>query len=129
MNDIPASPATPEAGMTTVSSDERNLAVLAHLSGLCGAFIPLGNIAAPVLFWVMQKDKSEFVGEHAKAAVNFQITSAIAFVACLVLMVVGIGFLLLPLLGLAWLIITVLAAVTVARGDSYRYPVSLELLK
>ena len=40
-----------------------------------------------------------------------------------------IGFLLLPLVGLAWLIFTIIGAMKANNGEAYRYPFALRLIK
>jgi uncharacterized Tic20 family protein len=53
----------------------------------------------------------------------------IAFVGAWILMFVLIGALLMPLLLIANLVFCILAAVAVSKGEHYRYPVALRLLK
>ena len=45
-----------------------------HLSTFSRFFFPLGNFIGPLLLWVANKDKSDFIDAHGKQAINFQIS-------------------------------------------------------
>lgn len=107
----------------TPNNDDRNLAMLAHLLGIVSGFI------GALIIWLIKKDQSAFIDEQGKEALNFQITMLIAFVVAGMLMVILIGALLMPLLFVANLVFCILAAVAVSKGEHYRYPVALRLLK
>jgi uncharacterized Tic20 family protein len=108
---------------TTPSTDDRNLAMLAHLLGIVSGFV------GALIIWLIKKDQSAYVDEQGKEALNFQITMLIAFVGALILMFILIGMLLMPLLLIANLVFCILAAVAASNGKSYRYPVAIRLLK
>ena len=99
--------------------------MLTHLSGILLGFI------VPLVIWLTNKDKPEkaWLNEQAKEALNFQILIAIAYVACTILVVILIGGLLLPVVWLVNLIFCILAGVAVNKGENYRYPFSLRLIK
>ena len=107
----------------TPSNDDRNLAMLAHLLGIVSGFV------GALIIWLIKKDQSPFVDEQGKEALNFQITMMIAIVGAWILMFVLIGMLLLPLLLIANLVFCILAAVAVSRGEHYKYPFVIRLLK
>lgn len=109
----------------TASSEDRNLAMLTHLSGILLGFI------VPLIIWLTNKDKADkaWLIEQAKEALNFQILIAIAYVACSILVFILIGGLLLPVVWLANLIFCILAGMAVNKGENYRYPFSLRLIK
>ena len=46
--------------------EERTMAMLCHLSSLAGLIIPVpfANIIAPLIFWLINKDKMPFVDEQ-----------------------------------------------------------------
>ena len=115
----PSPPATTEP-----SSDDRNLAMLTHLSGF------IFSLIVPLIVWLVHKDRADkayLVGE-AKEALNFQITVLIGYVICGVLAVILIGALLGWLLWLANLILCIVAAVKVSSDGNYRYPFALRLV-
>ncbi|GAB3344820.1 DUF4870 domain-containing protein [Marilutibacter aestuarii] len=105
-------------------SDDRNIAMLTHLSGL------LFSIVMPLVVWLINKDNpgKAYLNAQAKEALNFQITVLIAFVVSFILTFVLIGALLMPLVGLANLILCIVAAVKTANGEDFRYPFTLRLI-
>jgi uncharacterized protein len=119
---VPPAPGTP-------SESERTWGMLAHLSALAGLVFPLvGNILGPLFVSIGRGDRSAFVAAHAKEALNFNITVTLAAVVGGVLMLVFVGFLLLCALFIAWLVMTLLAAIRASEGAAYRYPFALRFL-
>lgn len=108
--------------MSDVSSDDKNIAVLTHLGGIFFGFIPA------LIVWLLKKDDSAFIGEQAREALNFQITVLIAFIVAWVLVWVLVGLALLPLIYLANLVLCIVAAVNVSKGEHYQYPFALRLI-
>lgn len=106
-----------------VSEDDRNLAVAAHLSAFPAAMIvisPLGPLTAYLL-----SANRPFVRANAVEAFNFNLTMWIGVMVSFVLMFLGIGFITLPLFGLAMLVFHIVAAVKARDGVVYRYPMSI----
>ena len=132
MNDINPAPVGAES---SISADERLWGMIAHLSALAGFIIPFGNIAGPLIVWMIKKDAMPFVDDQGKESLNFNITVAIVFLALLLLSIVtfGIGLIIaIPLwiiIGLAWLVLTIIAALKAKDGIAYRYPFTLRLIK
>jgi uncharacterized Tic20 family protein len=109
---------------------DRTWAMLAHLSALAGLVVWVaGCVLGPLAVWISRRDQSAFVAEHAREALNFNITVALAAIVCLLLMLVFIGFILGTALFIAWLVLTLIAAIKASEGAVYRYPVSLRLVK
>jgi uncharacterized protein len=105
-----------------ITPDDKNIAVLTHLGGIFFGFIPA------LIVWLLKKDDSVFVGEQAREALNFQITVLIGYVAAWVLAFVLIGFLLLPAIYVTNLVLCIVAAAKVSKGESYQYPFALRLI-
>ena len=125
--DGPNSLATPGAAPT---ENERTWGMLAHLSALAGLVLPLvGIVVGPLVVWLSRRDQSEFVAGHAREALNFNISVLLGALACMLLMLVFIGFLLGTALFIAWLVMTLIAAIKASEGHPYRYPFSLRLVK
>jgi uncharacterized Tic20 family protein len=53
---------------------EKNSTFLIHISAFLGYFIPLGSVLSPLIIWNIKKDESEFVNQHGKEAVNFNLS-------------------------------------------------------
>lgn len=87
------------------------------------------SVVGALIIWFLHKDKPGFVRDQATAALNFQIG---VFAVEVVASVLGFFLPLVGLLaGLAWLAgvaFAVLGAITVNKGQSYRYPVSLRIV-
>lgn len=101
----------------------------AHLSAFAGYSVPLGNIWGPLILWLVKRDSSEYVAEQAKEALNAQISMTIYAIISLLLVVALIGVPLLALVLIANIILIITAATAANRGDAYRYPYILRLVK
>jgi len=122
-------PTYPPVSGATPTENERTWGMLAHLSALFGLVIPLiGNVLGPLLVSIARSDQSAFVAAHAKEALNFNISVTLAALVCTLLMLVFVGFLLGSALFIAWLVMTLIAAIKASEGAAYRYPVSLRLV-
>lgn len=58
------------------AKSERTTASLIHLSTFLKYFFPFANYIAALLIWTFNKEK-EFVDEHGRQAINFQLTTLI----------------------------------------------------
>ncbi|MES3517796.1 MAG: DUF4870 domain-containing protein [Natronomonas sp.] len=117
-----------DSGASDVSSDDRTWAIITHAAALSGFVIPFGNILGPLVVWLLKKDGSTFVDRNGKQALNFQITWTLLFVLVGLTLLLGIGVVLLPILGLAWLILVVLAMIRASNDEVYDYPLTLDLI-
>ena len=55
-------------------NNENTNAFLIHISAFAGFIFPFGNIITPLVAWQTLKDRSTFLDEHGKEAVNFNIS-------------------------------------------------------
>lgn len=109
---------------------ERTWGMLAHLSAFAGFLLPLaGIVIGPLVVWLAKRDRSAFVAAHAREALNFNITVLCGALVCLVLALVLIGVLLAAALFIAWLVLTLVAAIRASEGEPYSYPFSLRLVR
>ena len=113
----------------TIDSESRTWGMLCHLSALIGYVIPLGSVIAPLVVWLMKREQMPFVDLNGKESLNFQITMAIAFIISAILMVVLIGFILMPIVAIVNLIFVIIASIKANQGEAYRYPFTLRLIK
>jgi uncharacterized Tic20 family protein len=105
--------------------------------------LPFGNILGPLIVWQLKKNEIPSVDVHGKESLNFQITvTLLAFLICIPLMLLMIGFELAPLIGIASLVVLVIAGIKAAslvllviagikanNGEAFAYPFSLKLVK
>jgi uncharacterized Tic20 family protein len=105
-------------------SDQRMWATLGHISGLLFGFL------GPLVVFLVMKERGHFIRNQSLEALNFQITVTIAVVAGIILGVVtlGIGFIVLPVIGVGALVLMIMAAIAANRGEEYRYPLTLRLV-
>ena len=79
-----------------------------------------------MIIYLLKKDESPYIAEHAKESMNFQITMAIAG---LILLLTIIGIFLLWILGIIVLILVIVATIKASEGKLYRYPFTIRLIK
>lgn len=111
------------------TSEERTLAMVAHLAAFAGHMFPFAHIIAPLIIWMIKRDASAFINDQGKESVNAQITITIYAVICVPLCLIGIGILMLIALWLASVILVIVAAMAAYEGRAYRYPLILRLVK
>lgn len=107
----------------------RQWGMFGHLSALSGFLIPFGNFVGPLVVWQMKKDEIPFASDQAKEALNFNITILIMLAVSAALICVVVGVFLLPLVGIYALVMTILASIAANKGEWYRYPFTLRLVK
>ncbi|PTR26397.1 hypothetical protein C8J98_110127 [Luteibacter sp. OK325] len=105
-------------------NDDKNLAMLTHLSGI------LFSIIVPLIVWLINKDKADkaYLITESKEALNFQITVLLGYVICWILTIILIGAFLHILLWILNIAFCIIAAVKVSQTGSYRYPFALRLI-
>lgn len=138
--DSPGSPGPDPRGPASTGqgslspSDEQTWGMLAHVGALLAALIALAFLG-PLLVLLLQGGRSPFVRRHAVESLNFQITLLIALAAGVVLSVVTIGvglIVVVPLglvIGVVALVWMIMASVAANRGEDYRYPVNIRIVK
>lgn len=103
----------------------RGLCTLLHLSALAGYFFPFANFLIPLVIWLLKKDEAPDIDRCGREVLNFNLTMLIAFVVAGLLVLLLIGFLLIPVLWVYGLVVTIIAAVRANDGLHYRYPLCL----
>ncbi len=137
------------------SPEERNWSMLVHLSALSSLVTSgLGGILGPLIVWLIFRGRSDMVNFHGKRALNFNISFLIYFVILFALMIpfivigtiadieqeivagfwetlalLGVSLLLMVVLGIIWLIWTIVAAVRASRGDPPGYILAIPFLR
>lgn len=101
-------------------SDERLWAALAHLSYFV---LP---VFGTLIIWMIKKDASPFVDDQAKEALNFHLTLIIgSFVFAITLILIPLVF----VWALVAFVLAIMAAIDANKGNHYRYPWILRLIK
>ncbi|HEY4285737.1 MAG TPA: DUF4870 domain-containing protein [Puia sp.] len=112
-----------EYPLTTPSSDEKTMAILAH------ALTLVAPILAPLIIYLVKKDESQFVRQNALESLNFQITLIIFVIIGVILTLIIIGAFLLMLVGIGGFILVIVASIKASEGKIYRYPVNFRIIK
>ena len=131
MTDATPQPA-PVAAAPLTPAEDKQWASFAHLGGILG-FLPA------LIIWLIFKDRGAVTNVEAKEALNFQIAAVIASVAYqilnAILLAVTFGFWALigwlPALAI-WVLMIVFSIQGYQRvkaGGSYRYPLTIRLIK
>jgi uncharacterized Tic20 family protein len=126
-----------DANRATMSvQEEKSLSVLAHLSVFLNLFTGfLGPIVALVI-WLVYRDRSQKVAFHALQTMWYQVAwlvlLGIGWAFTGLLMLILIGFLLVPVMALLTLVPfanAAYAAYKVGQGVDYRYPFVADLME
>jgi uncharacterized protein len=106
-------------------SDERTWAMLGHLIGIIGFFVP------GLIVYLIYKDRSLFLKDQGAEAANWGITMTIVEVAAYVLVGISFGILFfLPALTFVLrLVFGIIAGLAANKHENYRYPFNLRLIK
>ena len=105
--------------------EEQNFTSLGNILGILIGFI------SPLIFWLIYRDRSKFLDTNLKSALNFHLTTIIAFIAASILSAVTFGILsiLFLVIGVLILIFCILAFVKTRNGENYKYPLSIPFVK
>ena len=150
----PERPAGPVYG-DLWSPEERNWSMLVHLSALSSLVTSgLGGILGPLIVWLVFRGRSDMVDFHGKRALNFNISLLIYYIILIALMIpffvigtiadieqeivagfwetlalLGVSLFLMLILGIVWVIWTIVAAVRASRGDPPGYILAIPFLR
>ncbi len=115
--------------MSLQTSDEKQMGLFLHLSGILNAFVfPVGAIVTIVL-WQTQKDKMPALDAHGKMVTNWLISSLIYGAASFVLMFVLIGFLTGFALWIMMIVFPIIGGIKANNGELWEYPLTIKFLK
>ncbi len=99
------------------------MAMLCHLLGIVTGFL------GALIIWLIKKDQSKFVDEQGKEALNFQLTLLIGDVIGIATSCLMVGWFILMAVWVVRLVFCILAAIAVNKGEHYRYPFAVRLIK
>lgn len=103
----------------SASQDQKNIGLLLWIGTFFFGFIP-----GLILFFVKADDA--FIKEQSKEALNWSIT---AFIISLVLAITVVGAFLIPVIGLVHLVFCILGVVAMTKGDNFKVPFAIRLIK
>lgn len=121
---------TSEPSSPSPKSGEYTLGTVCHLLSLIGFLgIPFGNIIGPLVLWIVKRQEDSFLDQTGKEVLNFQISMTIYVAIAALLIFAFIGIVLLPVLLIANLVYTIIAAIKSSEGTIYHYPFTISLIK
>lgn len=121
-------PQQPGPSGAMVPSEDRNWAVGAHIGSFAAAYVALGLIA-PLIVLLARGGQSPFVRRQAIESLNFQINALVIIAIGWLLAIVLIGFAILAVYGVFYVIVVVLATIKASQGEDFRYPLTLRLIR
>jgi len=104
-------------------ADEKMWSILTHVGGI------LFHWVAPLIAYLVLKDRGPFVRWHTRQALNFQLTLLIAYVVGIVLFIVFVGIFVVLAAAVLNIVFGILAAMAANRGEFYRYPIAIEFIR
>lgn len=107
---------------TSPSSSDKVAGILTHIGGIFVGFIPS-------LIVYLAVTGNPWLKEQARNALNFQLTMLIAYVVGWILTFVLIGVFVLAAVWIAIIVFSIIAAVKANQGETYKYPLTIELIK
>jgi uncharacterized Tic20 family protein len=124
-------PAAATSGAPASKASTSGWATFCHLVALVDfgfTFLFVGLIATLVL-WLIKKDSDAEADYHGKEALNFQLNVVFWQIAAFPLLLCCIGFLMIPLLPIAKVVLMIIAAIHAANGERWRYPFIFRVLR
>lgn len=122
-----------EADNSGLSKDSLNMGMLCHLLAFCGLVVPAGNILGPLILWLVKKDQDAYVDEQGKESVNFQISVTLYIIGCVIIaltvILMPVAVLLMTVIGLAALVLTIIGTIKASKGEPWKYPLTIRLIK
>jgi uncharacterized Tic20 family protein len=126
-------------GRVAATSQSRGWALAAHATAMAGAM--MGGVAAfvgPLVIWLVRRD-DPFAAEHARQALNFNLSVllyvVVGSVVAVIVTVLTLGLALIALLPalavafVAYFAVSVVGALAASRGRQFRYPLALPLVR
>ncbi|MDF2743518.1 MAG: hypothetical protein K0S88_4895 [Actinomycetia bacterium] len=122
-------PAGGPPGQRPLPPDQERLwGMLAHLLSFVAAYIALGFLA-PLIVLMVFGQRSAYVRAHAVESLNFNLTWLLYAVVAVVLAFLLIGIVILIALGIAYLVLVIIASVRANNGEFFRYPLTIRFVR
>lgn len=114
---------------TDPTPEQKNWLLALHLSPLVGFVIPFGNIVGPLIVWLIKRDEIAVIRQHGPAVLNFHISMTIWMALAWLSMFLLVGFVILPVLGIYYLVMVILGTIDAQNGKLRTYPLSIPFIK
>jgi len=117
--DTPLPPVPPQG-----QGNDKLIVILCHLSPFLGV-----GLILPLIIYLVKKQDSPFIANHAREVINFHISLIIYAFACLLLVFLLVGILLLMVLAVISLVCPIIGAIKASEGNFFHYPLTIRLIK
>ena len=108
---------------------DNQLLVIAHLSQLICLITGFGSLLLPLVLWLVNKEKVYQMDAHGKNIINFQLSLIVWFIICVPLILFfGLGLLGFLVLGILSVVLPIVNAVKVSRGEEPDYPLTFHII-
>jgi uncharacterized Tic20 family protein len=113
---------------------DRNFALAIHLAPFAAFILPAAvlGIVAPIVLWLIRKDRSTFVDDHGREMLNFLlsliIVPALMIVSCVVIITIPVVMIALPVFLIAGMVNMIRGAIAASSGEYFRYPLTIRLV-
>jgi len=111
-----------------LADQERLWAMLAHLLSFVAAYIALGFLA-PLIVLLVFGPRSAFVRANAVESLNFNLSWLLYAVVGAILIFLVIGIFILIALGIAYVVLIIIASIRANNGQLYRYPLTIRFVR
>lgn len=112
-------------GQANVTDEERLWAMLGHLLALLGYVVWVGAYIAPLVIYLVYKDKSRFVAFHALQSLFFQLALLVIYAICVLLaltiVLACVSIPLAVLVSVGALVYIIVAAIRAYNGELFEY--------
>jgi len=127
--------------------NDNNNAFLLHLSAFFGYIFPFGAVVGPLVFWELNKKKSDFLDKNGKEAVNFNLSYLLyTFILGLSIVpfiirtatsdlhhldlfgMISVGSII-GILAIVKFVLIIFAAIKANQGEVYNYPLTIKFIK
>ncbi len=104
------------------NQDSNNMALLIWILSIFFGFIP------GLIMYLVKKDDA-YIQSQSKEALNWSITAFLLSILASILTVIAIGALLYPVIGICHLIFCIMGAIATSKGNDFRVPFAIRLIK
>lgn len=106
-----------------VTQNEKTMAMLMWILTFFTGFV------GPLIVWLIKKDESAYLNQQGKNYLNYMISYSLYGIGALILTMVFIGYLLLFVLSIVCIVYSILAIISVNKGEDYVVPFTIEIIK
>lgn len=129
--DSQSPPPQPEFPSLPPSPPATNWRLYLELLSFAVFVFPFGNIAGPLVLWLVKKDTIPQVNEEGKKVINFNLSWTLWGIVCFGVgwLSCGVGFLVGGVGFLAWIIIAIISTLKAANNERFEHPWTIAFLK